>query len=223
MTTRSPFPYEPPSEGGSGPGSGGRSGGPAGGPAGGPGERPRRSRARTLLPLAVAAWAVLEIWLLTVVAGAAGGFTVLLILVAGFVLGAAAIKRAGRRAWQNLAETVQRAQDQARAGAAPDLDPVDGGKGGNGTAMLGGLLLMIPGLVSDAVALLCLFPPTASLLRRAAQRTAERSAVRHHGPGSLGEAYQQARSAEEQIRIHRPDGKVVPGEVVRDDEPPSQG
>ena len=33
--------------------------------------RPRRSRLRTFLPLGVAAWLVLEIWLLTVVAGAA--------------------------------------------------------------------------------------------------------------------------------------------------------
>lgn len=58
---------------------------------------PKRSRARTFVPLAIAAWAVLEIWLLTVVAGAAGGFTVLLLLVAGIVLGAAVMKRAGRR------------------------------------------------------------------------------------------------------------------------------
>ncbi|CAM5576907.1 hypothetical protein SMICM304S_11728 [Streptomyces microflavus] len=35
--------------------------------------RPRRSRARRFLPLALAAWLVLEIWLLTMVASAAGG------------------------------------------------------------------------------------------------------------------------------------------------------
>lgn len=70
--------------------------------------RPRRSRTRTFLPLGVAAWLVLEIWLLTVVAGATSGFAVFLLLVAGFVLGSVVIKRAGRRAFQNLNEALQR-------------------------------------------------------------------------------------------------------------------
>ena len=69
---------------------------------------PRRSRARTFIPLAVAAWAVLEIWLLTVVADVAGGFTVLLLLIGGVVLGAVVMKSAGRRAFRNLTETLQR-------------------------------------------------------------------------------------------------------------------
>ena len=72
--------------------------------------RPRRSRLRTFLPLGVAAWLVLEIWLLTVVAGAAGGFTVFLLLVAGFVGGSAVVKRAGRRAFRALSETLQQQQ-----------------------------------------------------------------------------------------------------------------
>ena len=38
--------------------------------------RPRRSRLRTFLPLGLAAWLVLEIWLLTLVAGATNGFVV---------------------------------------------------------------------------------------------------------------------------------------------------
>ncbi|GAA2098228.1 FxsA family protein [Streptomyces albiaxialis] len=214
MTTRAPFPYEPQNEQ---PGDG--PGGPGG--AGGRGPKPRRSRARTLLPLAVAAWIVLEIWLFMLVAEATSGLLVLILILAGFVLGSAVVKRAGRRAWQNLAETVQRAQDQARAGVAPDEESLAAGKGrGNGMAMLGGLLIMIPGLLSDAAGLLCLFPPTAKLLRGAARRSVERPGP--HAPGSLGEAYQQARSAEEQIRMHRPDGKVVQGEVIRDDEPPAK-
>jgi UPF0716 protein FxsA len=208
MTTRAPFPYEP-----SGQESDDGTGGP-GGPGQGPGGPRRRSKARTLLPLAVAAWVVLEIWLLTLLAGAAGGLMVLIVLVAGFVIGSAVIKRAGRRAWRNLAETVQRAQEQA--GGEPQ--PEAGGRAGRGSgmAMLGGLLIMIPGLVSDAAGLLCLFPPTAKLLRGTTKRYLERRSG--FEPGSLGDAYQQARGAEEQIRMHRPDGKVVQGEVVRDDE-----
>ncbi|MDJ1131348.1 FxsA family membrane protein [Streptomyces iconiensis] len=209
MTTRAPFPYEQPDEH-SGQGQGG----------GTPQRpRPRRSKARTFGPLAVAAWVVLEIWLLILLADVAGGLTVLVLLVAGFVIGSAIIKRAGRRAWRNLAETVQRAQDQARAGGEPDMEALSGRSGGNGMAMLGGLLLMIPGLISDLAGLFCLFPPTAKALRRVTKRSLERRAE-SATPGTLGDAYQQARGAEEQVRMHRPDGKVVQGEVIREDEPP---
>ncbi|MGW0331555.1 FxsA family membrane protein [Streptomyces sp. NPDC003011] len=161
--------------------------------------RPRRSRLRTFLPLGLAAWLVLEIWLLIVVAGAAGGFTVFLLLVTGFVLGSVVIKRAGRRAFQNLNEALQR-------GGAPS-DASNGG--GNGLMMLGGLLLMIPGLISDAVGLLLLVPPVQSALSRYAQRTVDRK-LREAVPGTLGEAFQQA-------RMRQPDGKVVQGEVIRDE------
>ncbi|MFC8013217.1 FxsA family protein, partial [Streptomyces cinereoruber] len=69
----------------------------------------KRPRARTFLPLGLAAWLVLEIWLLTVVADAAGGLTVLALLVGGAVLGTAVVKRAGRRAFRNLTSTFQQA------------------------------------------------------------------------------------------------------------------
>ncbi|MFE1751988.1 FxsA family membrane protein [Streptomyces anandii] len=158
--------------------------------------RPRRSRMRRYLPLAVAVWLVLEIWLLTVVAGAAGGPTVFLLLLAGFVAGAAVMKRAGRRAFQNLNEAVQR-------GGTPSSR-----RGGNGWLMLAGLLLMIPGMISDALGLLLLVPPVQRAVGRLAERTVERK-LRVSAPGTLGDAFQQ-------VRIHRPDGKVVPGEVVRE-------
>ncbi|MFF2326507.1 MULTISPECIES: FxsA family membrane protein [unclassified Streptomyces] len=168
---------------------------------------PRRSRARTFVPLAVAAWAVLEIWLLTVVAGAAGGFTVLLLLVAGIVLGAAVMKRAGRRAFRNLTETLQQAPGGPGAAAAPK--PASSGGQGNGFLMLAGLLLMIPGVISDVAGLLLLVPPVRSALGRYAERSLERR-IRTATPGGLSDAFQQA-------RMHRPDGKVVQGEVIRQD------
>ncbi|MBE8475160.1 FxsA family membrane protein [Streptomyces justiciae] len=158
--------------------------------------RPPRSRLRTFLPLGIAAWLVLEIWLLTVVAGAASGVTVFLLLLAGFVLGAVVIKRAGRRAFQNLNQALQR-------GTAPSSG------GGNGLMMLGGLLLMIPGLISDVVGLVLLIPPVQKALSRYTERTVERR-LREAAPGTLGDAFQQA-------RMHRPDGKVVQGEVIRDE------
>lgn len=166
--------------------------------------RPRRSRLRTFLPLGIAVWLVLEIWLLTVVAGAASGLTVFLLLVAAFILGSVVIKRAGRRAFRNLSETLQ----QQQSGVAPASGT---GKGdGNGLMMLGGLLLMLPGLISDAVGLLLLIPPVQKALSRYAERTIDRK-IAAAAPGTLGDAFQQA-------RMHRPDGKVVQGEVIRDED-----
>ncbi|MFI8828865.1 FxsA family membrane protein [Streptomyces sp. NPDC053431] len=172
---------------------------------------PRRSRARTLLPLGLAAWLVLEIWLLTVVANAVGGFTVFLLLLAGAVLGAGVIKRAGRRAFANLTGTFQRAQEAARRGEAPTAADRAGAEDRNGFLMLGGLLLMLPGLLSDAAGLLLLIPRVRTLAGTYAERAMERrmNAAR---PGSLQDAFQQA-------RIYRPDGKVVQGEVIREDAP----
>ncbi|MFE5242606.1 MULTISPECIES: FxsA family membrane protein [unclassified Streptomyces] len=177
-----------------------------------PPNRPRRSRARTFLPLGVAAWIVLEIWLLTVVADAANGFTVLLILVASAVLGAAVIKRAGRRAFRTLTETLQQMPGQPGAPAGPAAAPT--GSKGNGFLMLGGLLLMIPGVISDAAGLLLLLPPIRSVLSRYAERSLDRR-MRTVAPGGFSDAFQQA-------RIHRPDGKVVQGEVIREDGAPAR-
>ena len=165
--------------------------------------RPRRSRLRTFLPLGIAAWLVLEIWLLIVVAGAGGGWAVFLLLVGGFVLGSVVIKRAGRRAFRALSETLQ----QQQSGVLPQGER---GSEGNGLMMLGGLLLMLPGLISDAFGLVLLIPPVQKSLSRYAERTFERK-LREATPGTLGDAFQQA-------RMRRPDGKVVPGEVIHEDD-----
>ncbi|WP_329388035.1 FxsA family protein [Streptomyces sp. NBC_01351] len=164
----------------------------------------RRSPARTFLPLAVAAWLILEIWLLSLVAGAAGGLAVAALLAGGMVLGAVVIKRAGRRAFKNLTDTFQ----QAQQGQQPA--PQQPGRG-NGLTMAAGLLLMMPGLISDAVGLFLLLPPVRSWIGRRAARSLEKK-MASAPAGSFGDAFQQA-------RIHYPDGKVVQGEVIREDRP----
>lgn len=166
----------------------------------------RRSRARTFVPLAIAAWAVLEIWLLVVVGDVAGGFTVLLLLAAGVVLGAVVMKAAGRRAFRNLTETLQQMPGQPGASGS---SPAPSSSRGNGFLMLGGLLIMIPGMISDVAGLLLLVPPVRSALSKYAERSLERR-MRRAAPGGLSDAFQQA-------RMHQPDGKVVQGEVIRED------
>ncbi|MFD3488846.1 FxsA family membrane protein [Streptomyces sp. NPDC058665] len=173
----------------------------------------KRSRARTFVPLGIAVWLVLEIWLLTVVAGATNGLTVLALLVGAGLLGAVVVKRAGRRAFRNLTETLQQAQRQQQ-NAPESTDESSKPTSGNGFLMLGGLLIMLPGLVSDAVGLVLLIPPVRTLLSRRVERSLERR-MRAAGPGGFGDAFQQA----QQARMSRPDGKVVQGEVIRHDEP----
>jgi UPF0716 protein FxsA len=151
---------------------------------------------RTFLPLGVAVWLVLEIWLLTVVAGAAGGLTVLLLLVAGFLLGSAVVKRAGRRAFRNLSGALQRGTPPQSGGA-------------NGLTMLAGLLLILPGPISDAVGLLLLVPPVQKAVGAYTERTIDRR-LRASAPGSFGDAFQQARTR------RSGHGTVIQGEVVRD-------
>ncbi|MET9322070.1 FxsA family membrane protein [Streptomyces sp. NPDC003038] len=168
----------------------------------------RRSPARTFLPLAVAAWLFLEIWLLSLVAGEAGGLTVAALLVGGIVLGAVVIKRAGRRAFRNLTDTFQ----QAQQGQQPA--PQRPGQG-NGLTMLAGLLLMMPGLLSDVAGLLCLLPPVRAWIGRRAARSLERR-MASVPAGTFGGAFQQ-------VRIHHPDGRVVQGEVIREDRPGRPG
>ncbi|CAM5701500.1 hypothetical protein SGRIM128S_06050 [Streptomyces griseomycini] len=136
------------------------------------------------------------------VAGASNGLVVLLLLVAGLVLGSVVIKRAGRRAFQNLSETLQQQQGGVTAASRPNSE-------GNGLMMMGGLLLIIPGLVSDVLGLVLLVPPVQKAVSRYAERTFERK-LREAAQGSLGDAFQQA-------RIHRPDGRIVRGEVIRDE------
>lgn len=136
------------------------------------------------LPLLLAAWVVLEIWLLIQVAHVIGWGALLLLLIASAALGGWVVKRAGMRALRATA-----------AGSA---------EAGTAVSIAGGLLLILPGLLSDVLGLACLFPPTAKLLRQLPGRLLRR------GGGPLADAYRM----QEQLRIHRPDGRVVPGEVI---------
>ncbi|MCE7079654.1 FxsA family protein [Streptomyces sp. ST2-7A] len=181
----------------------------------------RPGRARPLVAVGVALWALTEIWLLTLLGGWAGGWAVLLALAGGFVVGSLVVRHAGRRAWNRLVESAQRqarAEQAAREGREPidpAAEPAPGRRGGEAMTMAGGLLIMFPGLLSDLAGLLCVLPPTAALLRAGLRRVAST------GRGPVGATYRDLRAANDGMRIHRPDGRVVPGEVVREEGVPS--
>ncbi|MFJ7248025.1 FxsA family membrane protein [Kitasatospora sp. NPDC098652] len=158
-----------------------------------------RSRLRRVLPLLFTAWLVLEIWLLVQVASWLGGLTVLLLLIAGAVIGGSLIKRAGLKALSAAIEQSKNPQsEQPQTGTSMTVGA--------------GLLLIVPGFLSDLVALTLLFPPTRALWRAAGRRIADKAMRSTATVGS--DAFADAIRLQEQMRIHRPDGKVIQGEVV---------
>ncbi|GAA1169683.1 UPF0716 protein FxsA [Kitasatospora gansuensis] len=158
-----------------------------------------RGRVRRVLPLLIAAWLVLEIWLLTVVAEATSWFAVLLLLLGGLLLGGWLIKRAGLKAISAAIEQSRQPQSQQ-----PQT--------GTSMTVLAGLLLMLPGFLSDVLGLSLIFPPTRALWRALGRRFAT-TALRSTAPVGADPLADAVR-LQEQIRIHRPDGKVIQGEVV---------
>ena len=114
----------------------------------------------------------------------------LLILLAGSVLGLMLARREGVRAAQALAEA-------ARSRRVATSEVTDGM-----LVAAGGLMLFIPGLVTDVLGLLLLLPPTRALVRKRMVRSAE-----EHNPG--------LRTA----RI-RSEGPIVDAEVVEPEPTP---
>ncbi|MFI6447647.1 FxsA family membrane protein [Kitasatospora sp. NPDC050543] len=163
-----------------------------------------RGKLRRVLPLLITLWLVLEIWLLIQVASVLGGFGVLLLLAGGVLLGGWLIKRAGRRA-------LSAAIDQTRDPRPRQVQT------GTSLTVLAGLLLIIPGFLSDVLALTLLFPPTRALWRAGGRRLAG-TALRSTSPAGAA-PFADAVRLQEQLRIHRPDGKLIQGEVVE----PGQG
>ena len=132
---------------------------------------------------------VVEIVALVALASWIGVGYTLLVLLAGSVVGLWLARREGLRAVRAMAEA-------ARDHRVAHVELTDGL-----LVAMGGLLLLVPGLVTDVAGLLLLLSPTRSLVRRRMVREAERRApvlrtARIRGDGSIV------------------DGSIVDGEVV---------
>lgn len=153
-------------------------------------------RLRGGLPLALflvllVAVPVAEIYLLVQVGHRIGAPLTVLLLVVEALVGAWLVRREGRRAW--------RALDGAfRGGRVPTGELADAG-----LVLAGGVLLVLPGLLTDVIGLFFLIPFTRPLARRFVgffvARRLSRSGLRPGGLGATG-------------------GTVVEGEVVPDAE-----
>jgi UPF0716 protein FxsA len=105
---------------------------------------------------------ILELWVFVQAADSFGFWSSLFVLVGLSVFGVWLAVREGRRVWRRFGEAVN-------AGRSPSKELVDGM-----LLLIAGVLLILPGFVSDAVGLALLIPPVRALLRPVLVRRAMR-------------------------------------------------
>jgi UPF0716 protein FxsA len=108
---------------------------------------------------------IAELAVIIQVGQAIGVWWTIALLVADSILGSVLMRSQGRSAWRRFNEAVQ-------AGRVPAREVLDGA-----LVIFGGLLLLTPGFLSDALGLLLLIPPTRALVRAALARRLERRMV----------------------------------------------
>ena len=120
---------------------------------------------------------IIEIWSIIQVGQAIGAWWTIGLLLASGLLGSWLVRREGARAWRAFQTAVAN-------GAMPAREIADGA-----LILIGGTLMLTPGFVTDAVALVLILPMSRSaavtLLARVLERRWEVS-VTQHRPGSPG-------------------------------------
>lgn len=172
----------------------------------------RPPRRRWVLPLVLVllvAAPIIEIWVLVRIGGWIGFWPTLLVICVLTGLGGWLISREGRRAWSALRDAVARGMDPG-----PELTDA-------AVVLLGGILLLLPGFITDAIALVFLLPFTRALpklwLRRMTKNVAQPGTTRGNVTVIRGETLDDFGQD-----VHRPgrsgDDVVIEGEI----EPPRE-
>jgi UPF0716 protein FxsA len=131
-----------------------------------------------LIALLMILWPVAELLVAIKVAEVIGILATVLLLIAGWPVGLWVVRTQGRAAWRRLQAAVA-------DGRPPAREVVDGA-----LALLGGALLIVPGFITDAIALLLLLPPSRALARTVIQRNVRgRLVTRVTGTPRHGPAY----------------------------------
>ncbi|MGH3855884.1 MAG: FxsA family protein [Pseudonocardiaceae bacterium] len=123
--------------------------------------------------LVLIAAAIIELTVLIAVGHAIGILATIGLLILASLLGAALLRREGTRTLGAFVEAL-------RTHRLPHRELLDG--------MLiaaAGVLIVLPGFVSDALGLLLLLPPTRALARRLILRSAARRTGARFAPGSV--------------------------------------
>lgn len=164
------------------------------------GKRPGRPLGTRLILAALVLLPLAEILVLIAVGRAIGGWPTLGILVAAAVVGGWVIRHEGRRTWQALRAATE-------SGRMPEREMADAV-----VVLLGGVLLLIPGFLTDIVGLICVLPVTRSLAGRLFQSAINGRVVmvtRPGGPGagrpSHGDGHPRPGAARDQ---------VIEGEII---------
>jgi UPF0716 protein FxsA len=163
---------------------------------------------------------VLEIYVIIQVGQLIGGWPTVGLLLAESLLGAWIVRHEGRRAWRALTETFQR-------GTVPERELADAA-----LVLVGGVLLLTPGFITDVVGFLFVLPFTRPLMRklgaaymarriRITRRRMEESFPSgvefppgaNFPPGVDGTPYDPSGGGER-------DGQVIRGQVIREDKEP---
>ena len=111
-------------------------------------------------------YVVAEIAAIWAVGSAVGVLGTIALLLAGAFVGSWLARREGAKAMRAFVET-------ARSGRSAEKEVTDGM-----LVALGGVLIMLPGFVSDVLGLLLLLPPSRAVFRRLWLRRMEKRAVR---------------------------------------------
>lgn len=145
---------------------------------------------------------VLEIYVIIQVGQVIGAVPTVVLLIAESLLGAWLVKREGRRAWDALQSAIGSAR-------LPSRELADGA-----LIALGGLLLLVPGFVSDALALVLLAPPTRSVVRALLGRSIGRRAKVLRA-GTAGRTFVDVEVLDVQVREPTADRPAGPPELGR--------
>ena len=123
-------------------------------------------------------WLILEVFVAIRVADLIGVPYTILLLILSWPLGAWALRSQGGAAWRRLSAAVT-------TGRSPGREVLDGV-----LILIGGLLLIVPGFISDVLAVCALLPPTRALLRgRLTRHLHSRFVVRATRYGTGAESY----------------------------------
>ncbi|MCK0113218.1 FxsA family protein [Ornithinimicrobium sp. F0845] len=199
-------------EGADGRGREGADGRGRGGTGGRPGPRRRAPYRLRLIFAGVLLLLLLEIVVLITVGRAIGPGWVLLLLLATAVLGAFLVKRESGRAWKAMRGAVDTGRMPGRELADASL------------VLVGGLLLLLPGFISDALGIFLILPFTRSVSRKLlATLIGARVAV---VPGAFGPgAFSPGRRpgpASPRSPSGDASGDIIEGEIIDEDPPPGR-
>ena len=98
-------------------------------------------------------WPLAELYVIIRISEAIGFVWMLLMLIVSWPIGSRIIRHQGRSALRRFRAAIA-------AGRAPTSEVMDGA-----LVLLGGLLLLVPGFITDAIGLLLLLPPVRALAR----------------------------------------------------------